>query len=78
MCDNDINKDTCTALTQLDASSNSTTFGVCDTLSDGYYTVGASCFIMGVLTFFLFIRPGVANIEKLPERAWRLSKYTKE
>jgi hypothetical protein len=78
MCVDDAAKDLCASLHQLDATTNSTIYGVCDTISDGYYTVGTGCFLMGFFIFFLFIRPGVAHIETLPERAWRLTKHSKE
>jgi len=40
---------------------------------DGYYFVNMLCVVVGVVTFFMFIRPKVTQLQALPLRAWRLS-----
>ncbi|KAK3996120.1 acetyl-coenzyme A transporter 1-domain-containing protein [Cladorrhinum sp. PSN332] len=47
--------------------------GLCEVQRDGYYTVNIICVFVGVVTFFLFIRPKVMQLQALPLRAWRLS-----
>lgn len=38
----------------------------------GYYIVNVICVVLGVLTFWSFIRPQALKLQKLPLRAWRL------
>ncbi|KAK0615767.1 acetyl-coenzyme A transporter 1 [Bombardia bombarda] len=47
--------------------------GTCDVTRDGYYIVNVICVVLGVVTFALFIRPKVLQLQALPLRAWRLS-----
>ncbi|OTA99269.1 hypothetical protein M426DRAFT_27679 [Hypoxylon sp. CI-4A] len=47
--------------------------GTCQTLHDGYYIVNVLCVIVGLLTFFMFIRKKVLILQSLPLRAWRLA-----
>lgn len=47
--------------------------GTCETIHDGYYIVNMICVIVGVITFFAYIRPKVLALQSLPLRAWRLS-----
>jgi hypothetical protein len=47
--------------------------GVCGMQRDGYYIVNILCVLIGVVTFALFIRPKVLQLQALPLRAWRLS-----
>ena len=47
--------------------------GVCTVQRDGYYAVNVLCVLVGVVTFVLFIRPKVLQLQALPLRAWRLS-----
>jgi len=49
------------------------TGGTCDTYRDGYYLVNVICVLFGVVSFILFIRPRVLQLQSLPLRAWRLS-----
>lgn len=46
---------------------------VCEMQRDGYHTVNILCVLIGVVTFVLFIRPRVLQLQALPLRAWRLS-----
>lgn len=46
---------------------------VCELQRDGYHTVNILCVLIGVVTFVLFIRPRVLQLQALPLRAWRLS-----
>lgn len=46
--------------------------GTCEMIHDGYYTVNILCVIIGVVTFFMYIRPRVLQLQSLPLRAWRL------
>ncbi|KAL2180829.1 acetyl-coenzyme A transporter 1-domain-containing protein [Thermothelomyces heterothallicus CBS 202.75] len=47
--------------------------GVCEMQRDGYYIVNVLCVLVGLVTFVLFIRPKVLQLQALPLRAWRLS-----
>ena len=47
--------------------------GVCNVTTDGYYIVNILCILIGVLTFWGYIKPAVMRIQALPLRAWRLS-----
>jgi len=47
--------------------------GTCEMVRDGYYFVNMLCVVVGVVTFFMFIRPKVTQLQALPLRAWRLS-----
>ena len=47
--------------------------GLCEMQRDGYYIVNVFCVLIGVVTFVLFIRPKVMQLQALPLRAWRLS-----
>ncbi|KAK4145338.1 acetyl-coenzyme A transporter 1-domain-containing protein [Dichotomopilus funicola] len=46
--------------------------GLCEMQRDGYYLVNILCVLIGVVTFVLFIRPKVLQLQSLPLRAWRL------
>jgi hypothetical protein len=47
--------------------------GTCEMHRDGYYIVNILCVLIGVVTFVLFIRPKVLQLQALPLWAWRLS-----
>jgi MFS transporter, PAT family, solute carrier family 33 (acetyl-CoA transportor), member 1 len=47
--------------------------GFCNVTTDGYYVMNIICIIIGVVTFWGFIKPAVMRIQALPLRAWRLS-----
>lgn len=47
--------------------------GSCDMERDGYYIVNILCVVIGVITFVMYIRPKVHQLQSLPLRAWRLS-----
>ncbi|KAL2198695.1 acetyl-coenzyme A transporter 1-domain-containing protein [Corynascus similis CBS 632.67] len=47
--------------------------GVCEMQRDGYYIVNILCVLVGLVTFVLYIRPKVLQLQALPLRAWRLS-----
>jgi PAT family acetyl-CoA transporter-like MFS transporter 1 len=47
--------------------------GFCNVTRDGYYVVNILCIIVGVVTFWAFIKPAVMKIQALPLRAWRLA-----
>nr|OQO32293.1 hypothetical protein B0A51_00352 [Rachicladosporium sp. CCFEE 5018] len=47
--------------------------GTCDIQHDGYYCVNVLCVIIGVITFWSFIRPQAMKLQQLPLRAWRIS-----
>lgn len=47
--------------------------GLCEMQRDGYHMVNILCVFIGVVTFVLFIRPKVMQLQALPLRAWRLS-----
>ncbi|GAM90363.1 hypothetical protein ANO11243_084060 [Dothideomycetidae sp. 11243] len=49
--------------------------GTCNITTDvstGYYIVNIICIIIGVITFWGFIKPTVTKLQSLPLRAWRL------
>ncbi|KAF1809906.1 hypothetical protein P152DRAFT_402249 [Eremomyces bilateralis CBS 781.70] len=47
--------------------------GTCNISTDGYYIVNVLCIIIGVVTFWGFIKPAVLKLQALPMKAWRLS-----
>jgi hypothetical protein len=47
--------------------------GTCKVDTDGYYVMNIICIIIGVVTFYGYIKPAVTRIQALPLRAWRLS-----
>ncbi|KAK3330966.1 acetyl-coenzyme A transporter 1-domain-containing protein [Apodospora peruviana] len=47
--------------------------GVCNMERDGYHIVNIICVAFGVVTFLMYIRPKVLQLQSLPLRAWRLS-----
>ncbi|KAL8718112.1 MAG: hypothetical protein Q9225_004718 [Loekoesia sp. 1 TL-2023] len=46
--------------------------GTCDISRDGYYITNIICVIIGVVTFWSYIRPAAMKLQALPLRAWRL------
>lgn len=46
-------------------------------IRDGYYSVGAVSFVVGVLVMVTVVVPGVAYLEGLPDSAWRLKRRAK-
>ncbi|KAF2104679.1 hypothetical protein NA57DRAFT_30955 [Rhizodiscina lignyota] len=48
--------------------------GTCSITRDGFYIVNILCIIIGVLTFWGYIKPAVLKLQGLPLRAWRLSE----
>lgn len=49
--------------------------GTCDISIDGYYITNILCVIVGVATFWGYIKPTALFLQGLPLRAWRLG-YT--
>ncbi|KAI1926364.1 hypothetical protein LOZ65_002595 [Ophidiomyces ophidiicola] len=47
--------------------------GTCHTERDGFYITNMICVIIGVVTFWMYIRTAVLKLQRLPLRAWRLS-----
>ncbi|EOA85613.1 hypothetical protein ACJQWK_10617 [Exserohilum turcicum] len=47
--------------------------GVCNVTTDGYYIVNILCIVIGVVTFWGYIKPAVMRIQALPLRAWRIA-----
>ena len=47
--------------------------GTCNIERDGYYTTNLICIALGVITFFLYIRPAALKLQSLPISAWRLA-----
>ena len=47
--------------------------GTCHIERDGYYITNIICVIIGVVTFWGYIRPAALKLQKLPLRAWRIS-----
>ena len=48
--------------------------GSCEVLKDGYYFVNMLCVVFGAVTFFMYIRPKVLQLQSLPLKAWRLKE----
>ncbi|KAL8768788.1 MAG: hypothetical protein Q9209_005077 [Squamulea sp. 1 TL-2023] len=46
--------------------------GTCDISRDGYYITNVICVVVGVVTFWGYIRPAALKLQGLPLRAWRL------
>ncbi|KAL8902747.1 MAG: hypothetical protein Q9171_007609 [Xanthocarpia ochracea] len=46
--------------------------GSCDIYRDGYYITNVICVVIGVVTFWGYIRPAAMKLQGLPLRAWRL------
>jgi hypothetical protein len=48
--------------------------GLCDIERDGYYVMNIVCVIIGVVTFWGFIKPAALKLQGLPLRAWRIAE----
>ncbi|KAL2065300.1 hypothetical protein VTL71DRAFT_2969 [Oculimacula yallundae] len=48
--------------------------GLCDITTDGYYVMNVVCVIIGVVTFWGYIKPAALRLQALPLRAWRVSE----
>ncbi|RKF60193.1 putative membrane protein [Golovinomyces cichoracearum] len=48
--------------------------GTCNIETDGYYIINVVCVLIGVLTFWGFIKPAVLRLQGLPLRAWRITR----
>jgi len=47
--------------------------GICNIETDGYYVMNIVCVIIGVITFWGFIKPAALKLQALPLRAWRIA-----
>jgi PAT family acetyl-CoA transporter-like MFS transporter 1 len=47
---------------------------MCNVTSDGYYIVNILCIVVGVITFWAYIKPAVMRIQALPLKAWRIAQ----
>ncbi|KAK2742937.1 hypothetical protein FQN57_005067 [Myotisia sp. PD_48] len=47
--------------------------GTCHSERDGYYITNVICIVIGLLTFWFYIRGAVTKLQRLPLRAWRVS-----
>ncbi|KAL1796993.1 hypothetical protein ACET3X_005533 [Alternaria dauci] len=47
--------------------------GTCNVTTDGYYIVNILCIVIGVVTFWGYIKPAVMRIQALPLKAWRIA-----
>ncbi|KAH8690564.1 acetyl-coenzyme A transporter 1-domain-containing protein [Talaromyces proteolyticus] len=47
--------------------------GECVVEQDGYYITNVVCVIIGIVTFYMYIRPTVFKLQALPLRAWRVA-----
>lgn len=47
--------------------------GSCKISRDGYYITNFVCVIIGIVTFWGYIRPAAMKLQALPLRAWRLA-----
>lgn len=48
--------------------------GACTISTDGYYIVNMICILVGVVTFWGFIKPRALSLQSLPLKAWRLAE----
>ena len=48
--------------------------GTCNMTQDGYYITNIVCVIIGIVTFWGYIRPAARRLQALPLRAWRLAE----
>jgi MFS transporter, PAT family, solute carrier family 33 (acetyl-CoA transportor), member 1 len=48
--------------------------GTCSVSRDGFYIVNILCVVVGVVTFWGYIKPTVMKLQGLPLKAWRLSE----
>ena len=46
--------------------------GTCTISRDGYYITNIICVMIGIVTFWSYIRPAAMKLQALPLRAWRL------
>lgn len=46
--------------------------GKCVISTDGYYIVNVLCVMVGLVTFYGYIKPTVKTLQALPIKAWRL------
>lgn len=49
--------------------------GTCMISRDGYYITNVVCVIIGVVTFWIYIRPAAMKLQQLPLRAWRIAGW---
>lgn len=47
--------------------------GTCTLEREGYYYTNILCVLFGAVTFFLWIRPTVLGLQRLPLAAWRVA-----
>ncbi|CAG8959625.1 hypothetical protein HYFRA_00001528 [Hymenoscyphus fraxineus] len=47
--------------------------GLCNVTSDGYYVMNVVCVVIGLVTFYGFIKPAALKLQALPLRAWRIA-----
>lgn len=50
--------------------------GIYNVTTDGYYIVNILCIVIGVVTFWGYIKPAVMKIQALPPKAWRIAGGT--
>ncbi|KUJ14501.1 uncharacterized protein LY89DRAFT_686959 [Mollisia scopiformis] len=48
--------------------------GICDITRDGYYVMNIVCVIIGIVTFWGYIKPAAIKLQSLPLRAWRIAE----
>jgi hypothetical protein len=47
--------------------------GSCKITRDGYYIMNMLCILVGVVTFWSYIKSAVQRLQALPVKAWRLT-----
>ncbi|KAI8887921.1 MFS general substrate transporter [Backusella circina FSU 941] len=47
--------------------------GICHIQRDGYYSVGITCVVLGLVLLLAYIKPVTERLERLPKRMWRLN-----
>ncbi len=48
--------------------------GTCNITRDGFYIVNILCIIIGVVTFWGYIKATIYRLQALPTKAWRLAQ----
>ena len=51
--------------------------GTCSYIQDGYYIVNWACFVLGLVSFVMYIRPSIEYLERLPKSAWKVDRTDK-
>lgn len=51
--------------------------GKCAVSTDGYYVMNVICVLVGLVTFYGYIKPAAIKLQGLPLRAWRVAEESR-